>query len=124
MTEQQAAPQAQAVDQSQQIKLSLINYVNKLYQEFLQTISSIPREPEHSRQAFIRFEEGIFWLTNAINKATFQIAPPPAAPSAPPSNDVPVALERSVAPEDQAIAGEPVTESSEPQTDTDVPPAA
>ena len=125
MTEQQAAPQGQVVDQSAQIKFSLINYANKLYQEFLQAISNIPREPEHSRQAFIRFEEGAFWLTNSINKASLQIAPmtPIAPPSAPPSNDVPVAPDLAVAPEDQAIAGEPEA-PSEPTPEPDLTPAA
>lgn len=81
-TPQQDKPQSPSNEQLNQIKVSLINSVQKTYTEFLTTISSMPCNLDVKKIALQFFDTGYLWFKEGIVSFDFagmQIIIPDAA---------------------------------------------
>ncbi len=57
------------------LKNSMIQTTRNEYQRFLNAIKAFPCHEFHVKQACVRFDEGMFWLEQALLQAPISIAP-------------------------------------------------
>ena len=51
------------------LKQSLLNQIAEAYGKFIEFVKTLPNSPFHQQQAFVRFDEGQFWLSQSIINA-------------------------------------------------------
>lgn len=75
--------QLEKMQQVQQAKQGMLNTLGQLYGQFIQQIRMYPFTPLQQQQAFIRLDEGHFWMQQSIMQAQVELAEAKAPESEP-----------------------------------------
>lgn len=83
-----SAEQIEQMNQVQQAKQAMLNSLAHVYGQFIAQIRIYAASPLQQQQAFIRFDEGHFWLQQSIMQAQIECVKPqePAQPESPPES--------------------------------------
>lgn len=100
---------AELNQQIRNVKQTMLNNINDIYAKFIEQCRLFPSNLFHQQQAFIRFDEGLYWMQNSIinSQLDLQVVQAPSEEPKAPSDAA------------QAPSNEPVA-----PVDPELPPAA
>jgi hypothetical protein len=103
--------------QIQAIKDSMVQSVAAKYFEFIQSINALPSDPFKKHTSFVRFDEGMMWMKEAILCAQFELTSTEAPLENAPSTESP-------APGEEIRESLPESQGTESFASADVAPDA